>query len=128
MGAASHTQMDVRLGKDEIFKKGIGHIQVIVLPSMNDHGFGPILFYQGVIKRGYFHEVGPGGCYKMNKHDKKNGMWPLITKPRNGKNTKKKSGEMHTLVGKGFVQQRVEISETSSPFHHCENIGFQILS
>jgi hypothetical protein len=45
MGAVSYTEMYVSFSEAEILEKGIGHIQIIMLASMNDNRIRPALLF-----------------------------------------------------------------------------------
>ena len=61
MGAAAHTQMQVRLRQTKILKKNIGHVQVIMLAGVHNQGFGPWLLFEGMVERRNFHKIRSGG-------------------------------------------------------------------
>jgi len=68
VGAVSHAEIEIRCGQAEVHKKGIGHVEIVVLARVDDHGTRPGLFSKGMVERGDLHEVGPRRTDEMNQH------------------------------------------------------------
>jgi hypothetical protein len=66
----------MRLGQQKVPKKSIGHVDVVVLPGVDDRRLGPPAVVQGVVERRDFHEIRPGRGDEMDAffHDQ-----PLMT-------------------------------------------------
>jgi hypothetical protein len=47
-------------GQAQVLEKAVGHVEIIMLPRMDDEGVGPDRLAKGVVKRRDLHEVGPG--------------------------------------------------------------------
>ena len=68
MGAAADTQVDIRAGQAQVVEKRARHVGIVMLPGMDDNRLHPGFFFQRMVKRGDFHEIGSGGTDEMDKH------------------------------------------------------------
>ena len=64
--AAADAQVKVGDRDLEVLQDCIGHVVVVMLPSMNEHRRRPFCGFQRVIERGDLHEVGPCRSYEVN--------------------------------------------------------------
>jgi hypothetical protein len=66
MAAATHAKVMIRLRQCKLLKKNVRHVDIVMLPGVDNLGFSPVRCLEGVIERGDLHEIGSGRGNEMN--------------------------------------------------------------